>query len=213
MSSDNDNCNKNIAPLTTNKYFVYRDKKYPFNHSFFKAISDYYRMNSREYKNNADVKLIYDEDENKINLSDDSIINFINFHQRVQLNLTNENVIQIDYLAKKYESHSLTELTQKYISEHENELILQFFLLYNDDNLINSCFQKYEELLITRLNNLIDDDNSVDKLLSFPIHFLYRLICDHLRSQKISKTKNSKIIDFKGGETSKKIFLFHIVNI
>lgn len=74
---------------------------------------------------NSSIKLIEDS-ENCFDLPDASIKDFINYCQCKSIFLTNENILPIHYLAKKFMVHSLMEKAEQYISDHKENFLIQF---------------------------------------------------------------------------------------
>lgn len=58
------------------KHFTYKGKTYPFDFSLFKRSSNYFYNNRRSLKSMNLIKLISEDDEKIIDISDDSINNF-----------------------------------------------------------------------------------------------------------------------------------------
>ena len=82
------------------------------------------------------INLIDDEYQDIIYLCDESIDNFISFCHYKEIQINNNNVIGTNYLAKKYEFLSLIKITENYISEHIDELILsKLSLIANQQSL------------------------------------------------------------------------------
>lgn len=109
-------------------YFIYNQngkrRAYAIKVDFFKEFSKKFSNNKVTINSDKTINL-FDESEENSNFSDDSIQTFINYVQcQENYNINNNNVIEINYLAKKYEVTSLIEKTEEYIKKHQQELIL-----------------------------------------------------------------------------------------
>ena len=67
-----------IKELKATHYFVYENKRYPFNMEFIKYFSQYFQTHNDLYQNTTEISL-YDDSKDKISLNESAINNFINF--------------------------------------------------------------------------------------------------------------------------------------
>ena len=180
--------NKDIFPDT--HHFIYKEKQYPIKYSFFKLSSKYFSTNSTILKKNKDIQLIDKELEQNINISEQSINDFIKYVHHEPVMLTNDTVIEIDYLAKKYEVSSLLELTTNYITMHHDELSIQLFTFYQNDQIFTT--EKYENIISQHFLNYTQDE----RLLMIPISTLYRIFSKYQEKEPKSTKNNQQIFDF-----------------
>lgn len=180
--------NKDDFPDT--HFFVYKDKRYPIKYHFFKFSSKYFFNNSSIIKKTQDIPLVEEESENKISLSEQSIIDFIKYVQHEPIYLTNENISEIDFLAKKFEVSSLTELIKKYMSSHNDELAIQFLIIYSNDPTIST--DEYEEIISEHFLEYIQDKRLFD--IQLPI--LYRIFTKYQEMNGNEELNNQNIVDF-----------------
>ena len=180
--------NKDIFPDT--HHFIYKEKQYPIKYSFFKLSSKYFSTNSTILKKNKDIQLIDKELEQNINISEQSINYFIKYVHHEPVMLTNDTVIEIDYLAKKYEVSSLLELTTNYITMHHDELSIQLFTFYQNDQIFTT--EKYENIISQHFLNYTQDE----RLLMIPISTLYRIFSKYQEKEPKSTENNQQIFDF-----------------
>lgn len=191
-------------------FFLYKNKKYPFNFDFFKYTSKYFQTNELEIKNTTLIPLIDDISEQEQNLTDETIQHFINFvhHQAIPIN--NDNVVHLNYLSKIYQIEELKDATTDYIKEHQREILIDILIFHQNERSFPT--QSYEGILTEHFIEYIDDD----RLLSLKMPIIDRVISNHIRFYLSNESKN-KIIDFLfkmldkfGKEAS---FLFQNVNI
>lgn len=176
--------NIDIGDIGFTHYFIYRKKKYPFNINVFALFSQFVQKNLDHFKQTKDIYLIEKENERFINLSEDSIKDFILLCQNKDIDFNNDNVVAIDYLTDKYKINKLHDRTQIFISEHENELKFQKYLLKTDQNNENNI--QFEHEIIDNLSEYINNK----QLLELPIPSIHRII----NSKKIDVNQN--FIDF-----------------
>lgn len=115
--------NQDGIPDTNN--FIYKDKKYPIKLDLIKLSSKYFMENQFLIQNRKDIPLKDDKIEQNIIFTDESIQSFIKFLQFERILLDNDNVSALNYLAKKYKVITLENITNEYIFEHHQDLILQ----------------------------------------------------------------------------------------
>ena len=173
-------------------YFIYKNKKFPIKFDFFKYSSKYFLENQKLLENSKEIQLVDKEDEDNLHFSDDSIQNFIKFVQNQDVFLSNENVIDINYLSKKYEVLDLIEATNEYISSHQQELILPIFSIHQNDTSFETS--TYEDILSTNLIQYINDE----LLLDLDVSILNRILTKYQLKNSKDKNieKNKLIIDF-----------------
>lgn len=102
--------NSIVSTLPTTNYFVYNEKKYPFNLCLFKLYSNFFASNQFTLPDVC-VNLI-NESKYDIPLSEESILYFINYcqNQRNQkFDLKNDDILSVNYLAKQYQVQSLID--------------------------------------------------------------------------------------------------------
>lgn len=177
------------STLPTTNYFIYKSKRYPFNLNLFKLYSESFASGQTALLFNADVELI-NESEYRIPISDESILYFINYcqNQRMQkINLTNEDILSVNYLAKRYVVQSLIDLTENYILKHQDDFIL--FFLSNPD-LDNTNKEKFEKMLSQNLIKYINDP----RLISLPVPVLFRVLTKY--QHNFEQKNETEIIDF-----------------
>lgn len=108
------------------KCFVYHNKEYPIDYDILKKNSNYIFNNQEKFENTQYIELINEEEEN-IRISDESIQAFILSCQNEPSTINKSSIISLQYLAYKFEFVELIEVTDKYISQHSNELIFPHF--------------------------------------------------------------------------------------
>ena len=183
----NDN-NLNVhSDLPATNYFVYGGKRFPFNIFLFNCYSQYFTSNPQIFQQSLDINLTDEFDANTA-LSEDSITNFINYCQKTDIILHNENVLSIHKLAKKFMVTSLIEITQKYISDHRNDFVIQFLTMNPEEQ--TSDTEQYEDIISDFLTEYVKDE----RLVSFPIPFLFRVVTKY--QLKNSNQTNTDIMQF-----------------
>lgn len=179
--------NKNIM-----KKFAYKNKFYSFNSDLFSTHSDYF-SNSE----NSDIETynLVSEYDYCFDLTDESINLFIQFCQNQYIKITNETVMSVNYLSKKYNVILLLDKTDEYIKVHYKELIDEF--LSNNLQKIQqkSNIAQYEDIISKYLHEIISDD----RLLQLNVSSLYRIFIKYYSSNKSDEEDKSiqhKIIIF-----------------
>ena len=142
-------------------FFVYRNTKYPIKISFFKHSSKYFSDNINEIKRTQNIQLI---DEETLDFTNDIIESFIKFAHYQQIQLTNENVTELNFLSKKYEILPLIKYTNEYINKHHNELVLKILLIHQNNS--NFETENYETILSQHFDDYINDETKFSYNLS-----------------------------------------------
>ena len=115
-----------IDPPCTHS-LLYNSQKYPINFDLFKYFSKYFYERRNEIPETGDIDLTkYDPDDNISNFSPDEVIDFIKYIQTKPIQLTNNNIVTLQYFDHKYDINQLIASTEEYINEHEEEIILKF---------------------------------------------------------------------------------------
>lgn len=171
-------------------FFTYKNKEYPMNIDFFKSYSNYFSNHQLEFQSKKYIPLLGEDSEISVDLTEDSIQYFINFVHRQQIPLNDENVIYLNYLAKKYEVTSLINVTNDYISSNHDDLVLQLLILYQKDSKFEP--QQYEYIVSQNLIKYVDDD----RLLSLDISTLFRIVDRYFIENSNSNDENDKVIQF-----------------
>lgn len=179
MSSTKTFKNKNVIPDT--HFFVYQDKKYPIKYDFFKYSSKYFEKNHDTIEKSKFLPLVDSETENKIVLTEETINNFINFVQRSEITVNNDNIFGLNYLSNKYEVTSLNEILSDYFEQHP-ELVIEAISNQIYKNIFNS--EKYENLICKNLSNYIDNE----KLLELDIPIIYRILQNNKNNENDNQT-------------------------
>ena len=175
--------------LPVTHFFLYKEKQFPFNMNIFKCFSQYFNSDEHQYEENSIINL-FDESEE---YSESSINDFINFCQHKKIKLNSDNIFPLHKLAKKYIVPSLIKSTNKYISMHQKDILIDLLLKSQDEE--DTSSQEYEEALSNSLIQYIQDD----RLLSFPIPVLHRAVTKYTQknnNQNIDPEERSKLIEF-----------------
>ena len=97
-----------LAPIIrANKNFVYKGKKFPIDFSLIKKNSNYFYSKRFQYKLIHDIEL----EEQPIEISDDSLRNFISSCQNESFHINDSNIYQLHQLSIKYDVPYLISLT------------------------------------------------------------------------------------------------------
>lgn len=173
-------------------YFVYKNKEYQINFEFFKCYSNFFLNNQQELQLQKCIPLLDKKSEKSVNLSEESIQDFINFVHRKQIMLTDENVIPLNYLAKIYEIPLLLDVTKEFISTNQNYLALQILSLHQNDTQFQA--EELEEIISDKFLDYIDDR----RLLTLKIPILNRILTKFLyvRKSQLKEDENDKVMIF-----------------
>ncbi|KAK8890760.1 hypothetical protein M9Y10_035545 [Tritrichomonas musculus] len=176
------------AELPETNFFVYKQNKYPFNMKIFCELSNYFSSNSIIPKNNQIINLI-DEYDGIIELSDDSIQDFVGYFQHLRITFKKETVSSILMLSKKFMVPHLIQAAEKYISNHKEDFLIQFIAINQEHPNFNT--EPFEEMISKNLIEYIQND----QLLSLPITIIHRVLTKYqLKNQ--NQESSIPIIDF-----------------
>ncbi|KAK8888270.1 hypothetical protein M9Y10_039335 [Tritrichomonas musculus] len=177
--------------IRSDKNLVYKGKKYPVNFSTLKKYSNFFFNKKKDFKNLDDIEI-----SENLDLSEDSIQNFVLCCQNESFNITDENVFSLRQLSIFYEVPELITITNNYIQDNQEKLIfqsilfksqhqneeIQFDVLKYDEEIISADFFKY-------INN--------EQLLTLPIPVLYRILNRSVpKLSEIESEKQNQIIEF-----------------
>lgn len=186
---DKKNVIRNITGIPDTHNFIYKGIFFPIKFDFFKYSSAYFLKNQEDIKSIQNIQLIDEREGENIGLNNNIIESFIDYVQCKDITLTNENVVALNYLSKKYEIDTLTKFTSDYISNHHNELIIEILSIHQNDSTFDTS--TYEDILSAHMIEYIDDD----RLSNFPVQMLNRVMTKYqLKNKTIDST--DKIIDF-----------------
>lgn len=176
MESNSDSFSFHITKqqVRNKKCFVYHNKEYPIDYDILKKNSNYIFNNQEKFENTQYIELINEEEEN-IRISDESIQAFILSCQNKPSTINKSSIISLQYLAYKFEFVELIEVTDKYISQHSNELIfptLLFKISQKYENKKTFCDTSKEENFIS---DHLKDFIQKEEMLSLPIPILYNI--------------------------------------
>lgn len=184
------------------------DIKFPIKIDFFKISSAKFSKNQVNINKDNTIDLFDNETEENLDFSDDSIQDFINYVHRQDISLNNNNVIEINYLAKKYEVLSLIKHTEEYIKNHLQELKFSILTINKNNPSSNTSF--YEDVIANNLEEYTKNES----LLNLEISILYRIIKKYHSQKEISMN----IINFlfkcldKYGRKASVLFSFIDIN-
>lgn len=153
----------------TTHSFVYKDQRYPFNFEIFKLVSKTLNSMESELSNRKEIELLLKEDEQSIELSEETITNFIQFCQMGRCIINKENAIQLNYLSIIYEVDELKIATNDFISNHQKDLQLEML------SFLQNSKGNTETIEENISNNLFDFINE-EKFFSLSIPILYRIL-------------------------------------
>lgn len=128
--------------FATTNLFVYCGKEFPFNMKLFNCLSDYFISNKNKIQQNGKINL-FDESDGNIIISDESIIDFINYCQNKTITLKDENIPTLHKLSKKYMVTNLIEATENYILNRPDIFLLQYLTITQTRQDLNT--EQYED--------------------------------------------------------------------
>ena len=157
--------------------------------NIFCCFSQYFNSNDKQYEKNSDINLFTESDEDE-NIPESTINDFINFCQKNTITLNKENVLWLHKLAKKFMVPSLIKSTNKYISTHQKDIVIDLLLLSLNDPDDTSNLE-YEEIISENLTEHFQDI----RLLSFPLPLLHRIVTKYTQ-KNINSENQSEFIEF-----------------
>lgn len=145
-----------MSDLSSTNYFIYKEKQYPFNLVIFTLFSKYFISNERQFQiePNSGLQLLEDT-EDDVNLTEESIRDFINYCQNHHINLTKENVPFVHKLAKKYVVPSLIKATENFITTHRKEFVIDILMMNKDKPDFET--EEYEKMISTDMIDYIQN--------------------------------------------------------
>lgn len=180
------NTYKTSENIPNTNVFIYKNKEFPFNLQFASVISPKIQRNQAKISKNLKIPLI-EENENKINLSEACINDFIRILQNQNIVITNDNVAGLNYLSKEYEIAKLFERTDKYILDH-NELLLKSYLYKVFDDETNKDI--FEDTISQRFDEFVEDND----LYELPISSLHKIFQKSQMQNKINEDIQFKFL-------------------
>lgn len=168
MQNQNFFLNEDEFPDT--HFFLYHGEKYPIKIDFFKLSSKYFARNQDLFFQSKTIPLIDESSEPSLNITNDNIDTFIKFVQHKQIQINNENVVTLNYLANRFEVTSLINITQDYISQNHQNIALQILSIHQDDESFDTNI--YEQTISQNILHYIQND----LLLTIQIPILYRIL-------------------------------------
>lgn len=169
--------------LLTTHFFIYKGKRYPFNMKLLKCFSQYFQTNKNLYKNTTEIDLI-DDSEDKIALIESAISDFISFCHSQKITIRKENALSLNILAKKYVVPILIESTNKFISTHQKDVVIDLLIINQDIKEFST--EEYEETISKDFQNYANDD----RLLCLRIPIIYRILKKTYQHIKMSESRD-----------------------
>lgn len=158
--------------------FIFKTKKYPFYIDLFKCSSKYIHDNKIMFLPDGNCNIIDEEFERDLNLSDETKkFFFIIFTLRQKIPINEENVVELNYLAKIYQVILLIEATKKYIFNHQNALVIQILSTYQNQPSFKT--DDYEDIISNNVSYYIEDH----RLVKLEISILYRILKENSTKQ------------------------------
>lgn len=136
--------------LMSERNFIYQNKSYSFDLDLFIKHSSY--IFSSEQKLNDNNFLLLTEYDFLSNLSNESITTFIQFCQDQEIEITNSNVLSVNFLSKKYNVKLLIEKIDNYIKKYYKEIIDLFFSSGQNE------ISQVEDVISNYLFDFLSDD-------------------------------------------------------
>ena len=192
------------------KFFVYKDKKYPFNFNLFKNNSNYFYKNRKILKKVKEINLLNEYEEDNIEMSAEIIKSFISSCQNEVFEINVSNAIELQFLSMKYEVDDLISITNEYIEKNHKSLLLKSFLfktrhlrtIKGSEN-INYDTSNEEEIISKHLYEYINDK----EITFLPIETFDRILKKHFKNNN-NEVKDKKDEKDKEDEIIKILFSY-----
>ena len=179
------------------KFFVYKDKKYPFNFNLFKDNSNYFYKNRKILKKVEEINLLNEYEEDMIEMSEEIIKSFISSCQNEIFEINLSNAIELQFLSMKYEVNDLISITNEYIEKNHKSLLLKSFLFKTRHlTAIEECENTFydtsneEEIISKHLYEYINDK----EITLLPIETFDRILKKHFKNNNIEEKEQEEII-------------------
>lgn len=186
------------------KFFVFKEKRYPIDFDLLKKNSQYFYRNRKQFKQVNIINLLNSADESLIDISEETVEAFVASCCNQPCKIRVSDVIPLQYLSHKFEFIELIQITNKFIEENSDQLVLPSILFKSKlrpnnqrkseqhnipQNFYNT--EKEEEIISTHLNEFVQKD----ELNLLPIPVLDRIFHQFSHLQKVPKMSN-EMIDF-----------------
>ena len=148
---DSMTCHNDELNIDDPYYFVYSNQQFSFDLALFEHSSIVIKQMHDKIVANKKIPLISDKE--KVNLSKESINEFIKCCHFQNFNINNENVNSLQYLAKKYKVSFLEKQTEKFISNNQDNFV------FND---IQNFSKEKETIVTNKLEKYINNDSLYD---------------------------------------------------
>ena len=117
-----------VKPKVRNqKFFVYKNKKYPFDFDLLIKNSNYFYQYRQQYEEIEDIELLSDT-KDEYNFPEESIEAFVNCCQNKQCEIESTSIFSLQYLSSKYEYPEIIAITNEFIKEHSDELVYELLI-------------------------------------------------------------------------------------
>lgn len=181
------------------KYFVFHDKKYPFDYELIKSNSSFFFRYQNQYDNIDFINLFQDNEIEQFNdMKETAITSFISLCQNKECKINKSDIFYIQYLAKKYEVSELLNIITSIISANHKELVFDMFSfqyknLYQENETFDTFEEKDAEIIALKLIEYIKDD----RIFNFPIPALYQILSQFFkRNNNLSDEEEKSFSDF-----------------
>ena len=191
MSQVNRHINPIMPPIRANKYFVYKEKKYPIDFCLIKKYSNYFYLNRGKFKSIDNIELKPENYE----ISDEAISIFIACCQNEPFDINNTNVFPLYQLSIQYDVPVLKNVSLQYINDNQKTLIFQSisYKLKCQNSITNIDLSLEEDTIASNFFEYINDD----QLISLPVPVLYKIINNQkLNINSMNLTNQGQFIEF-----------------
>ena len=191
MSQVNRHINPIMPPIRANKYFVYKEKKYPIDFCLIKKYSNYFYLNRGKFKSIDNIELKPENYE----ISDEAISIFIACCQNEPFDINNTNVFTLYQLSIQYDVPVLKNVSLQYINDNQKTLIFQSisYKLKCQNSITNIDLSLEEDTIASNFFEYINDD----QLISLPVPVLYKIINNQkLNINSMNLTNQGQFIEF-----------------
>lgn len=89
-------------------------------------------------------------------MTENSILTFIQACHNQPFKLTRLNFVSLNYLSIKYEVQPLIQKTNKFISNHPNDFLIESFIQIQNENYIS--IESDEQYITDQLTRFLKDD-------------------------------------------------------
>lgn len=167
--------------IQSTNFFIYKNEKYYINLDLFRIFSK--KIQKSHFIANTEEIHIFNIIDEDFDVSKESLIDFVNFCQYKKIEISKQNALSLLKLANIFEVQSLIDKIQKFLSDNQEDFIIESLFLN-----LNSNTEYFEEIISNKLENYIKNEH----LLDLPLSIIHRILAKY----QLKNQNTPEIIEF-----------------